>query len=486
MISLVRNSSNSLLGGSRFSRFIGRTLRERNFNKLLLTALLIGAVSSAMAQADYSTGLFSVSPTKQVYLAKTNLSTSASGFYTWDEAHALTGCELLTEDEWHFLLQSRCGGQKEAYELYALGRVEGTNGLVILPDAEVWHWPTEALRLAWNNYNTQHGYEKNTYTSEEWALMETNGAVFLPAAGYWTGSAVEDGNQHGAYWIDTEDEGNTTKAYRLQFDNNIVVEYETFPKTNYYSVRTVQTASAPIKLSEYDQPEVFAAKKDALSGETTVGIYRTLRKAGCFNTLTLPFNVPDIAASPLAGAEVYEFVGAAVVGDALQLDITPLVGNALTAGTPYLIQWSNTGEVLFDMTFTDITWDADNTADDAGANPVVFHGFYGRTHIDNDMDLESNHLNLFLGANNTLYWPTDGNDADAKMLGFRAWFQITNSGASLAPIYRGMPAALRIRSTATDMESVQHSEVGIQKELRNGQIIINRNGEKYSTTGQKL
>jgi len=485
MISLVRNSSNSLLGGSRFSRFIGRTLRERNFNKLLLTALLIGAVGSAWAQ-EFSTGLFSVSPTKQVYLAKTNLSTSASGFYTWDEAHGLTGCELLTEDEWHFLLQSRCGGQKEAYELFALGCVNGTNGLVILPDAEVWHWPTEALRLAWNNYNTQHGYEKNTYTSEEWALMETNGAVFLPAAGYWTGSAVEDGNQHGAYWIDTEDEGNTTKAYRLQFDNNIVVEYETFPKTNYYSVRTVQTASAPIKLSEYDQPEVFAAKKAALSGETSVGIYRTLRKAGCFNTLTLPFNVPDIAASPLAGAQVYEFVDATVENGALQLDITPLVGSALTAGTPYLIQWSNTGEVLFDMTFADITWDDDDNADDAGSSPVVFHGFYGRTHINNDMDSESNHLNLFLGANNTLYWPTDGNDADAKMLGFRAWFQITNSGASLAPIYRGMPAALRIRSTATDMESVQHSEVGIQKELRNGQIIIIRNGEQYSITGQKL
>ena len=461
---------------------------ERNFNKLLLTALLIGAVSSAMAQADYSTGLFSVSPTKQVYLAKTNLSGGASGFYTWDEAHALTGCELLTEDEWHFLLQSRCGGQKEAYELYALGCVNGTNGLVILPDAEVWQWPTEALRLAWNNYNTQQGYEKNTYTSAEWALMETNGAVFLPAAGYWNGTAVEDDNLHGSYWIDTEDESNpTTKAYRLKIENNEVTEMQKMAKTSYYSVRTVQTASAPIKLSEYDQPEVFAAKKAALSSQTTVGIYRTLRKAGCFNTLTLPFNVPDIAASPLAGAQVYEFVGATVENGALQLDITPLLGNALTAGTPYLIQWSNTGEVLFDMTFADITWDADNTADDAGASPVVFHGFYGRTHIDNDMDSESNHLNLFLGANNTLYWPTDGSDADAKMLGFRAWFQITNSGASLAPIYRGMPAALRIRSTATDMEQITDDRLPMtNKVIKDGRIIIIRNGEKYSITGQKL
>lgn len=317
--------------------------------------------------------------------------------------------------------------------------------------------------------------------------MEANGAVFLPAAGYWTGSAVEDANEHGSYWINTEDEGNpTTKAYRLKIENNEVTELQKRDKSYYYSVRTVQTASEPIKLSEYDQPEVFAAKKAELSGQTTVGIYRTLRKAGCFNTLTLPFNVPDIAASPLAGAQVYEFVGATVENGALQLDITPLVGSALTAGKPYLIQWPNNGQVLFDMTFTDITWDADNTAGDAGDSPVVFHGFYGRTHIANDMDLESNHLNLFLGANNTLYWPTDGSDADAKMLGFRAWFQITNSGASLAPIYRGMPAALRIRSTATGVESIQPSAFSIQKELRDGRIIIIRNGEKYSITGQKL
>jgi len=460
--------------------------QERNFNKLLLTALLIGAVGSAWAQ-EFSTGLFSVSPTKQVYLAKTNLTGGASGFYTWDEAHALIGCELLTEDEWHFLLQSRCGGQKEAYELYALGCVNGTNGLVILPDAEVWHWPTEALRLAWNNYNTQHGYEKNTYTSEQWALMETNGAVFLPAAGYWTGTAVEDANLHGSYWIDTEDEGNpTTKAYRLKIENNEVNELITMPKSNYYSVRTVQTASEPIKLSEYDQPEVFAVKKAALSGETSVGIYRTLRKAGCFNTLTLPFNVPNIASSPLAGAEVYEFAGAAVEGDALQLDITPLVGSSLTAGTPYLIQWPNNGQVLFDMTFDGITWDDDQSADDAGSGDVALRGFYGRTHIDDDVH-GTTHLNLFLMGNNQLYWPTDGSDPSAKMLGFRAWFQIDGGSIAGAPVYHGMPATLRIVSTTTDVEQITNDLLPMtNKVIKDGQLIINRNGEQYSITGQKL
>ncbi len=448
-------------------------LLVRNFNKLLLTALLIGAVGTMRAQ-DFSTGLFSVSPTKQVQFATQNL----PGFYTWTEA---MNYNLLSEEEWHYLLQSRAN----AYQLYALGAVDGTNGLIILPDYETWEQPAGVAPLDVDH--TQDGFEKNTYSAADWALLAAEGAVFLPAAGYSTdGLTPINAGTHGSYWIGTE--SSVTYAYRLQFEDNLVSEMFTMPKTNYYSVRTVQASSDPIKLSEYDQPEVFVAKKAALSEETTVGIYRTLRKAGCFNTLTLPFHVPDIAASPLAGAEVYEFVGATIEDGTLQLDITPLLGTALTAGTPYLIQWSNTGEVLFDMTFDNITWDADDNADDAGDGQVTFRGFYGRTHIDDETSGEE-HLNLFLLANNTLYWPTDGTDPTAKMLGFRAYFRVNTSSPSMTPVYRGMPATLRIVATPTAIDEISSSLQGGDRGrlvLRNGLFIIYRNGESFSITGQKL
>ena len=216
-----------------------------------------------------------------------------------------------------------------------------------------------------------------------------------------------------------------------------------------------------------------------------VFLFRTLRKAGCFNTLTLPFNVPNIATSPLAGAEVYEFVGATVVDNALQLDITLLAGSSLTAGTPYLIQWPNTGEVLNAMLFMDISWDVDQMADDAGAGQVTYHGFYGRTHID-DATNGTQHLNLFLGGNNTLYWPTDGDIASAKMLGFRAWFQVSTV-ASFAPVHRNMPASFRIVSTPTDMDQITNDQLPkTNKIIEDGHLIIIRNGEKYSINGQKL
>ena len=241
-------------------------------------------------------------------------------------------------------------------------------------------------------------------------------------------------------------------------------------------------------LDENDERETVAAKLKSFrdAAKNDIDIFRTLRKAGCFNTLTLPFNVPEIAVSPLSGAEVYTFTSATVEDGTLQLDITPVLSNSLTAGTPYLIQWDNTGEVLTLMHFTDITWDEDNNASHAGTGNVSYAGFYGKTHIN---DNES-HSNLFLAGGNELYWPSDGDDEDAKMLGFRAYFQISSDQSPItnhqSPLYRGMPAALRIKSTPTGIETEHVDNVHCAKILHDGQIIIIRNGEKYSINGQKL
>lgn len=253
-------------------------------------------------------------------------------------------------------------------------------------------------------------------------------------------------------------------------------------------------------LDEYDEQTIAEDKISTFrSTRTDIDIFRTLRKAGCFNTLTLPFSVP-LSGSPLDGdnVEVYEFAGAAVVDGALQLDITPLVGNTLSAGTPYLIQWDNTGEVMTRMHFSGITWDTDQIADNAGTGEVTYHGFYGKTHINDSTENGVNtgsgneHFNLFLGGGNQLYWPSDGDVANAKMLGFRAWFRINGASVSGAPVRRGMPATLRIvatptaiNETATDPSSLQGGEGG-RLVLRNGQLVIIRNGQTFSLNGQRL
>ena len=244
-------------------------------------------------------------------------------------------------------------------------------------------------------------------------------------------------------------------------------------------------------LDERDDEETTAGQISTFRTQSTpaVFLFRTLRKAGCFNTLTLPFNVSNLADSPLGGdnVEVYTFTDAAVENGTLVFDITKVNINRLEAGVPYLIQWNNTGEVITRMDFTDIDgWDGDNTAETTNGTGVTYHGFYGKTHISDDATNGTQHLNLFLGGNNTLYWPTDGDIASAKMLGFRAWFQVSTV-ASFAPVRRNMPASFRIVSTPTDMDQITNDQLPkTNKIIEDGHLIIIRNGEKYSINGQKL
>ena len=75
---------------------------------------------------------------------------------------------------------------------HAFGNIDGTNGLIILP--EKWQLP-EGLSFT-EGYAA--GYATNAYTVDDWAAMEAAGAVFLPAEG--ERSKID--NLRGCYWSD--------------------------------------------------------------------------------------------------------------------------------------------------------------------------------------------------------------------------------------------------------------------------------------------
>ena len=429
----VRNSSNSLLGGSRFSRFIGRTLRVRNFNKLLLAALLVGAAGTALAGTPCGTNLeYEIVGTTLILTSSNPAAAATIDASAFKEKTFSTSFTKVIIPENVTQINSAafygCSGLTEVVippnvTLIGVNAFYGCSSLV-----SVLCRPRTAPTLGTDAFTGCHA----------------NLQICVPAIGAYSSTD----------WDTSYGESLTLCFLDENNEETITSDQIKYIRDTYH-------------LNDID-------------------IFRTLRKAGCFNTLTLPFNVPDIESSPLTGAEVYTFSSATVENGTLQLEIEKVTSNSLTAGVPYLIQWPNTGEVLNHMYFSGITWDNDQSADDAGTGQVTYHGFYGRTHINDDTDGEQ-HLNLFLGGNNTLYWPNDGNNANAKMLGFRAYFHVNTSGPSLAPIYRGMPASLRIKSTPTDVNSVTSNPSPVtEKVLRNGQIIIIRNGEQYSITGQRL
>ena len=131
----------------------------------------------------------------------------------------------LTKEEWNYLFYTR----ENAATLFGLGSVNGVNGTILLPDD--WTLPTGASFTASTTqgladdggyYNSNgDNFSHNTYTTEQWAVMEANGAVFLPAAGYrngWNGGVDNVGSQ-GLYWSATATFGSTYYAYVLVFSS---------------------------------------------------------------------------------------------------------------------------------------------------------------------------------------------------------------------------------------------------------------------------
>ena len=93
-------------------------------------------------------------------------------------------------------------------------------------------------------------------------------------------------------------------------------------------------------------------------------------------------------------------------------------------------------------------------------------------------------FDIFLAANNQLAWPT--NDGKS-MRGFRAYFIINRTVITPSMAPRNSRARIVEHSdTATGVESVQPSAFGIQKVLRNGQLILLRGDKEYDAQGQRI
>ena len=446
-------------------------LLERNYKILALCALLLSAAGTVGATAPK--GVFSVGDGVYVTLADENEQRDAtSNLFKWREIPSLEhdGWRALTSSEWSYLLVTRDVNGN------SLGTVNGKPGLIILPDNFVL---PEGLSFIGNHAH----FEENKYSSAEWAQMSAAGAVFLPADGYGyiDGSYKTDNvNSQGNYWSSTPNPSASEKAYVIQFEEATIHNKQSYDTTMYYSVRLAQTVTV---LDEKDNETTFASKFAAASTKDYALMKRTLYKDGYFNTICLPFNVNSIAASPLAGAEIYTFDGGRVVdtgsGNELQLQLSPLTGDQLTKGVPYMIRWTSGDDLSF-LKFDNIVWGTGSDAGQTGDAKVTFHGFYPMTHIE-----ELNHYNLFLGADDVLYWPIE----DGKsMKGFRAYWLVDPGQPSPAPVYRGMPASLHIRQKTGVTTGIENDELKTKsaKLLREGRVVLLINGEPYSIGGQKL
>ena len=120
----------------------------------------------------------------------------------------------LTYDEWYYLRHTRTN----ASSLCGVAQVNGVNGLVFLPDS--WTCPEGVtFKSGFSSEWSVAAYgQYQTFTAEQWSLLESAGAVFLPAAGSRGGSNVYNVQRDSGYWSATEDDSNF--AYFLYFHSD--------------------------------------------------------------------------------------------------------------------------------------------------------------------------------------------------------------------------------------------------------------------------
>jgi hypothetical protein len=120
----------------------------------------------------------------------------------------------LTEDELYYLLKTRATGVTLNYvsdARFAWGTVEGTAGVIIIPDGFV-----NPRNINWSCVNQEYKpSDPRSYSSNEWQLIEAAGAVFLPCAGNRLGVSIRNINGNTHYWTATSDSDEAINAYNL-------------------------------------------------------------------------------------------------------------------------------------------------------------------------------------------------------------------------------------------------------------------------------
>ena len=267
------------------------------------------------------------------------------------------------------------------------------------------------------------------------------------------GESVHEG---GWEFKNKKDDGNDADDCKIKAD--IAGEY--IFTWNISSKKLTVTYPTPVFTSG-DNSEIISALKNQ---NLDVKLDRSF-KAGELHTLCVPF---DIDASLIGTAYQLSNVKAQLSS---MLKVETVECPTIEAGKPYLVVPTEdiTGPILLkDVTIKDIDVAAvSNTVENNGIK-VSFQG------ILNGGGQTDGTTEYWIGNGGYLYYDV------TNKLGLRAMFTIT-----------GMPAGMRARvvtseNAATDVENITNSENTTIKVIKNGQLIIIRNGEKFNAQGVRF
>lgn len=208
---------------------------------------------------------------------------------------------------------------------------------------------------------------------------------------------------------------------------------------------------------------------DAYNDHTTdVTMTRSLTNAQ-YNTFCLPFSLSASQMTTAFGADydLEELTNVAFDAGTKELTLMFTKKSALEAGKPYLLKPAND---VINPSFTGVTISNATPSDGLDNGYIEFHGVYSPTSLTG-----GNKNLLFLGVDNTLYFPQETGD----LKGFRAYFEVKGAAAGVAVRAR----IVRHEDAVTSVESNQQSAISSQKVIRDGQLLILREGKMYNAQG---
>jgi hypothetical protein len=267
------------------------------------------------------------------------------------------------------------------------------------------------------------------------------------------------------------------------YNNEEVILYFTATSAGSYAgdmiyIDNVRVARTEIFSDTENNESRFAAL--AAAGETIDVVFnRTMLYNGDYNTLCLPFSLSaaQLANSPLSTFNIKSYDYATIENEELLISIAG--AGSIEAGVPYFVANRNNEANKSVQLYKDVVITA-STPGKIDNSDVTFQGVFNPVNLAAQTEGGS-HDELFLAAGNMIYWPAQ----NKTVKGFRAYFQV-NTGGPLK-IRKGMPARIvEQANTATGINDIQGDHVQSTKMLENGQVIIIRNGVKYSITGQKI
>ena len=299
-----------------------------------------------------------------------------------------------------------------------------------------------ACSTIYENASSSGSHPVTTVTCENCYYTEALTSHLSPL----TSHPTQQGTEATVYDTAPNHLGALVKAYGMltAYTNGILYDSQSSMVNGQWSMVNGQYYVGPIIFAD-DAPNDVASVAGSPAKVIISG--RTLYKDGSWNTLCLPFALSVLEGSPLEGATVmeldvdgyYDANGKATVPGASAsglhrtgfsdgtLYLYFKTATEITAGVPYIVKWTS-GTTVDSPVFSAVTIESTSPqAVESNDGKVSFLGCYDPVNIGES----GGNTMLYLGAGNTLYYPSPG--GGARCGAFRAYFQLNGITAGDLP-----------------------------------------------------